>query len=76
MCGQCSAQRGGSPQAAKGTKQDLLPPSRSMLPDVVDAFQQQHEHSQGLETIFYSSYVFFTKLAGACALGISTLSLE
>ncbi|XP_040848842.1 major facilitator superfamily domain-containing protein 2B [Ochotona curzoniae] len=48
----------------------------SMLPDVVDAFQQQHEHSQGLETIFYSSYVFFTKLAGACALGISTLSLE
>ncbi|XP_034515729.1 major facilitator superfamily domain-containing protein 2B isoform X3 [Ailuropoda melanoleuca] len=48
----------------------------SMLPDVVDAFQQQHQHGPGLETIFYSSYVFFTKLSGACALGISTLSLE
>ncbi|XP_037668884.1 major facilitator superfamily domain-containing protein 2B isoform X2 [Choloepus didactylus] len=50
----------------------------SMLPDVVDDFQQQHWHSHGpgLETIFYSSYVFFTKLSGAAALGISTLSLE
>ncbi|XP_025723593.1 sphingosine-1-phosphate transporter MFSD2B isoform X2 [Callorhinus ursinus] len=48
----------------------------SMLPDVVDAFQQQHQHGPGLETIFYSSYVFFTKLSGAGALGISTLSLE
>lgn len=47
-----------------------------MLPDVVDAFQQQHQHGPGLETIFYSSYVFFTKLSGAGALGISTLSLE
>ncbi|KAL4693920.1 hypothetical protein H8959_013185 [Pygathrix nigripes] len=48
----------------------------SMLPDVVDDFQLQHHHGPGLETIFYSSYVFFTKLSGACALGISTLSLE
>ncbi|XP_029794083.1 major facilitator superfamily domain-containing protein 2B [Suricata suricatta] len=48
----------------------------SMLPDVVDDFQQQHQHGPGLETIFYSSYVFFTKLSGAGALGISTLSLE
>ncbi|XP_063451114.1 sphingosine-1-phosphate transporter MFSD2B isoform X1 [Pan paniscus] len=48
----------------------------SMLPDVVDDFQLQHRHGPGLETIFYSSYVFFTKLSGACALGISTLSLE
>uniref|UniRef100_H0WL29 Sphingosine-1-phosphate transporter MFSD2B n=1 Tax=Otolemur garnettii TaxID=30611 RepID=H0WL29_OTOGA len=48
----------------------------SMLPDVVDDFQLQHQHGPGLETIFYSSYVFFTKLSGACALGISTLSLE
>ncbi|XP_045142525.1 major facilitator superfamily domain-containing protein 2B [Echinops telfairi] len=48
----------------------------SMLPDVVDAFQLQHQHAPGLETIFYSSYVFFTKLSGAGALGISTLSLE
>ncbi|KAL6051539.1 hypothetical protein STEG23_011344, partial [Scotinomys teguina] len=48
----------------------------SMLPDVVDDFQLQHQHGPGVETIFYSSYVFFTKLAGAGALGISTLSLE
>uniref|UniRef100_M3YR13 Sphingosine-1-phosphate transporter MFSD2B n=1 Tax=Mustela putorius furo TaxID=9669 RepID=M3YR13_MUSPF len=48
----------------------------SMLPDVVDAFQQQQQPGPGLETIFYSSYVFFTKLSGAGALGISTLSLE
>ncbi|KAM6180364.1 sphingosine-1-phosphate transporter MFSD2B [Erethizon dorsatum] len=48
----------------------------SMLPDVVDDFQLQHRHGPGLETIFYSSYVFFTKLSGACALGISALSLE
>ncbi|XP_014402105.1 PREDICTED: major facilitator superfamily domain-containing protein 2B [Myotis brandtii] len=48
----------------------------SMLPDVVDDFQLQHQHGPGIETIFYSSYVFFTKLSGAGALGISTLSLE
>ncbi|XP_054422385.1 sphingosine-1-phosphate transporter MFSD2B [Pteronotus mesoamericanus] len=48
----------------------------SMLPDVVDDFQLQHQHGPGMETIFYSSYVFFTKLSGAGALGISTLSLE
>lgn len=48
----------------------------SMLPDVVEDFQLQHQHGPGLETIFYSSYVFFTKLSGAGALGISTLSLE
>nr|XP_038969052.1 sphingosine-1-phosphate transporter MFSD2B isoform X5 [Rattus norvegicus] len=47
----------------------------SMLPDVVDDFQLQHRHGPGVETIFYSSYVFFTKLSGAGALGISTLSL-
>lgn len=52
------------------------PSPRSMLPDVVDEFQLQHQHGPGLETIFYSSYVFFTKLSGAGALGISTLSLE
>ncbi|XP_023566747.1 major facilitator superfamily domain-containing protein 2B isoform X2 [Octodon degus] len=48
----------------------------SMLPDVVEEFQLQHQHGPGLETIFYSSYVFFTKLSSACTLGISTLSLE
>ncbi|XP_059972782.1 sphingosine-1-phosphate transporter MFSD2B isoform X4 [Mesoplodon densirostris] len=44
----------------------------SMLPDVVDEFQLQHQHGPGLETIFYSSYVFFTKLSG----GPATASLE
>ncbi|KAL0620685.1 Major facilitator superfamily domain-containing protein 2B, partial [Plecturocebus cupreus] len=48
----------------------------SILPDMVDDFQLRHRHGPGLETIFYSSYVFFTKLSGACALGISTLSLQ
>lgn len=47
-----------------------------MLPDVVDDFQLQQRCGPGVETIFYSSYVFFTKLSGAGALGISTLSLE
>uniref|UniRef100_A0A7N4V1Y5 Major facilitator superfamily domain containing 2B n=1 Tax=Sarcophilus harrisii TaxID=9305 RepID=A0A7N4V1Y5_SARHA len=49
---------------------------RSMLPDVVDDFRLQKLPLKGLETIFYSSYVFFTKLSGAGALGISTLSLD
>lgn len=61
--------------AVKGIEGITLQPlPRSMLPDVVDDFQLQHQH--GMETIFYSSYVFFTKLSGAGALGISTLSLE
>lgn len=42
---------------------------------MVDDFQLQHRHGPGVETIFYLSYVFFTKLSGAGALGISTLSL-
>lgn len=48
----------------------------SMLPDVVDDFRLHKLPLEGLETIFYSSYVFFTKLSGAAALSISTLSLE
>ncbi|XP_068953439.1 sphingosine-1-phosphate transporter MFSD2B isoform X2 [Petaurus breviceps papuanus] len=48
----------------------------SMLPDVVDDFRLRRLPLKGLETIFYSSYVFFTKLSAAGALGISTLSLE
>lgn len=48
----------------------------SLLPDVVDNFQQQYQFGPGLETIFYSSYVFFTKLSGAGTMGISNLSLE
>uniref|UniRef100_A0A4X2KLT0 MFSD2 lysolipid transporter B, sphingolipid n=1 Tax=Vombatus ursinus TaxID=29139 RepID=A0A4X2KLT0_VOMUR len=48
----------------------------SMLPDIVDDFRLHKLPLKGLETIFYSSYVFFTKLSGAGALGISTLSLE
>ncbi|XP_034370262.1 sphingosine-1-phosphate transporter MFSD2B isoform X2 [Arvicanthis niloticus] len=48
----------------------------SILPDVVDDFQLRHQRGPGVETIFYSSYVFVTKLSSAVALGISTLSLE
>ncbi|XP_075454577.1 sphingosine-1-phosphate transporter MFSD2B isoform X6 [Ascaphus truei] len=48
----------------------------SMLPDVVDNFRLMNHHSKGLETIFYSSYVFFTRLSSGIALGISTLSLQ
>ncbi|XP_069829179.1 sphingosine-1-phosphate transporter MFSD2B [Dendropsophus ebraccatus] len=48
----------------------------SMLPDVVDNFRQQNPCVNGLEAIFYSSFVFFTKLSAGIALGISTLSLQ
>uniref|UniRef100_A0A8C5MBU7 MFSD2 lysolipid transporter B, sphingolipid n=1 Tax=Leptobrachium leishanense TaxID=445787 RepID=A0A8C5MBU7_9ANUR len=48
----------------------------SMLPDVVDHFRLTNPQTAGLEAIFYSSFVFFTKLAAGIALGISTLSLE
>ncbi|XP_029451866.1 major facilitator superfamily domain-containing protein 2B isoform X2 [Rhinatrema bivittatum] len=48
----------------------------SMLPDVVDNFRLQNPQAKGLETIFYSSFVFFTRLSAGIALGISSLSLE
>ncbi|KAG9462591.1 hypothetical protein GDO78_013786, partial [Eleutherodactylus coqui] len=48
----------------------------SMLPDVVDNFRQMNPRVNGLEAIFYSSFVFFTKLSAGIALGISTMSLE
>ncbi|XP_054831291.1 sphingosine-1-phosphate transporter MFSD2B isoform X2 [Eublepharis macularius] len=48
----------------------------SMLPDVVDHFRLQNPHSRGHETIFYSSYVFFTKMSAGIGLGISASSLE
>nr|XP_020643691.1 major facilitator superfamily domain-containing protein 2B [Pogona vitticeps] len=48
----------------------------SMLPDVVDHFRVQNPHSTGHETIFYSSYVFFTKIAAGIGLGISSSSLD
>uniref|UniRef100_A0A8D0HHQ6 MFSD2 lysolipid transporter B, sphingolipid n=1 Tax=Sphenodon punctatus TaxID=8508 RepID=A0A8D0HHQ6_SPHPU len=48
----------------------------SMLPDVVDHFRLLNPHSKGHETIFYSSYVFFTKMSAGIGLGISALSLE
>nr|XP_056712868.1 sphingosine-1-phosphate transporter MFSD2B [Euleptes europaea] len=48
----------------------------SMLPDVVDHFRLQNPCSKGHETIFYSSYVFFTKMAAGIGLGISASSLE
>uniref|UniRef100_A0A8B9QQV5 Major facilitator superfamily domain containing 2B n=1 Tax=Anas platyrhynchos TaxID=8839 RepID=A0A8B9QQV5_ANAPL len=48
----------------------------SMLPDVVDNFRLQNPHGKGQETIFYSSYVFFTKISAGVGLGISAASLE
>uniref|UniRef100_A0A663MMB3 Sphingosine-1-phosphate transporter MFSD2B n=1 Tax=Athene cunicularia TaxID=194338 RepID=A0A663MMB3_ATHCN len=48
----------------------------SMLPDVVDNFRLQNPHRKGHETIFYSSYVFFTKMSAGIGLGISAAGLE
>ncbi|XP_053316711.1 sphingosine-1-phosphate transporter MFSD2B [Spea bombifrons] len=48
----------------------------SMLPDVVDNFRLMNPQAKGLEAIFYSTFVFFTKLSAGIALGISTMSLE
>uniref|UniRef100_A0A8C5TK97 Major facilitator superfamily domain containing 2B n=1 Tax=Malurus cyaneus samueli TaxID=2593467 RepID=A0A8C5TK97_9PASS len=48
----------------------------SMLPDVVDNFRLQNPHGKGQETIFYSSYVFFTKMSAGIGLGISAAGLE
>ncbi|XP_053141101.1 sphingosine-1-phosphate transporter MFSD2B isoform X2 [Hemicordylus capensis] len=48
----------------------------SMLPDVVDHFRVKNPHSAGHETIFYSSYVFFTKISTGFGMGISASSLE
>ncbi|XP_052544433.1 sphingosine-1-phosphate transporter MFSD2B [Tympanuchus pallidicinctus] len=48
----------------------------SMLPDVVDNFRLQNPHRKGHETIFYSSYVFFTKMSAGIGLGISAACLE
>ncbi|XP_025923918.1 major facilitator superfamily domain-containing protein 2B isoform X4 [Apteryx rowi] len=48
----------------------------SMLPDVVDNFRLQNPHRKGHETIFYSSYVFFTKMSTGIGLGISAAGLE
>ncbi|XP_010132882.1 PREDICTED: major facilitator superfamily domain-containing protein 2B-like [Buceros rhinoceros silvestris] len=48
----------------------------SMLPDVVDNFRLQNPHGKGHETIFYSSYVFFTKISAGIGLGISAAGLE
>ncbi|XP_060114040.1 sphingosine-1-phosphate transporter MFSD2B [Heteronotia binoei] len=48
----------------------------AMLPDVVDHFRLQNPHLTGHETIFYSSYVFFTKMSAGIGLGISASSLE
>ncbi|XP_062892915.1 sodium-dependent lysophosphatidylcholine symporter 1-like [Mobula hypostoma] len=48
----------------------------SLLPDVVDDFRLQNPFIKGLEPIFCSFYVFFTKLAAGVSLGFSTLSLD
>ncbi|KAM6458897.1 sphingosine-1-phosphate transporter MFSD2B isoform 3-T3 [Liasis olivaceus] len=48
----------------------------SMLPDVVDHFQLQNPHLPGHETIFYSSFIFFTKMSTGIGMGISSFSLQ
>ncbi|XP_078069703.1 sodium-dependent lysophosphatidylcholine symporter 1-like [Mustelus asterias] len=48
----------------------------SMLPDVVDDFRLQCPYIKGVELIFCSFYVFFTKLSAGVSLGFSTLSLD
>ncbi|XP_029141230.1 major facilitator superfamily domain-containing protein 2B [Protobothrops mucrosquamatus] len=48
----------------------------SMLPDVVDHFRMQNIHLSGHETIFYSSFIFFTKLSTGIGMGISSFSLQ
>ncbi|XP_043940725.1 sodium-dependent lysophosphatidylcholine symporter 1 [Protopterus annectens] len=50
--------------------------SWSMLPDVIDDFNLKYPDYPGLEAIFYSFYVFFTKFASGVSLGVSTLSLD
>ena len=47
---------------------------RSMLPDVLDEFMLQTGTRQ--DAIFYSFYVFFSKLAVGVGLGISQFALE
>ncbi|XP_075577187.1 sodium-dependent lysophosphatidylcholine symporter 1-like [Pelecanus crispus] len=48
----------------------------SMLPDTVDDFMLRNPSCLNLEALFYSFYVFFNKLAGGLAVGVSTLSLH
>ncbi|XP_078255430.1 major facilitator superfamily domain-containing protein 2B isoform X2 [Rhinoraja longicauda] len=48
----------------------------SLLPDVVDDFRLKNPFMKGLEPIFCSFYVFFTKFAAGVSLGFSTLSLD
>ncbi|XP_026531318.1 major facilitator superfamily domain-containing protein 2B [Notechis scutatus] len=48
----------------------------SMLPDVVDHFRMQNIHLPGHETIFYSSFIFFTKISTGIGMGISSFSLQ
>ncbi|KAL7988087.1 hypothetical protein Chor_007006 [Crotalus horridus] len=48
----------------------------SMLPDVVDHFRMQNIHLSGHETIFYSSFIFFTKMSTGIGMGISSFSLQ
>ncbi|XP_066495929.1 sphingosine-1-phosphate transporter MFSD2B isoform X2 [Tiliqua scincoides] len=48
----------------------------SMLPDVVDHFREENPRTAGHETIFYSSYIFFTKISAGIGLGFSSASLQ
>jgi Na+/melibiose symporter-like transporter len=45
-----------------------------MLPDVIDEYMVKTGERH--ESIFYSFFVFFTKLSSGVAVGISTLVLE
>lgn len=45
----------------------------SMLPDVIDEFMIKHGERK--EEIFYSFYVFFTKLSAGISLGLGALAL-
>lgn len=45
-----------------------------MLPDVIDEFMIKHGERK--ESIFYSFYVFFTKMSSGAAIAVSTLVLE
>uniref|UniRef100_A0A8C6ZGB7 MFSD2 lysolipid transporter B, sphingolipid n=1 Tax=Nothoprocta perdicaria TaxID=30464 RepID=A0A8C6ZGB7_NOTPE len=62
--------------ASSGAASNACDLKLSMLPDVVDDFRLQNPHGKGHETIFYSSYVFFTKMSTGIGLGISAAGLE
>ncbi|XP_036386716.1 sodium-dependent lysophosphatidylcholine symporter 1-like, partial [Megalops cyprinoides] len=48
----------------------------SMLPDAVDDFKVRNPSYKDLEPLFFSCYVFCSKLGGGLSVGISTLALH